>query len=79
VKLFYWDEVDALAQHAPGYAFALASSKEEAVALIVETNLADWYSGTRRELLQQRLRAELLVKEPRVISEPTGFAIFGSA
>lgn len=70
LKLYYWEVVDSLEDHAPGYAFALASSKEEAIDMIVRS-----YEGPR----SQPLAAELTENEPDVYDSPVGLAIMGSA
>jgi len=72
LRLFYWDDVEALAQWAPGRAFALAHSKEEAIDLVV-----DMRGGDQDE--RDALRTDLVDHEPEVFTEPVGFGIVGSA
>ena len=69
LKLFYWDDVDALEDFATGHAFALAESKEQAIELVVDED------GRASE----PLRLELTEKEPRVIDEPEGFTVSGGS
>ena len=69
MKLYHWDDLDTLEQYMSGQAFALASSKEEAIDLVVED----------RDFESDKLRAELTEKEPAIYDSPVGFAIVGSA
>jgi hypothetical protein len=68
VRLYYWDTVEALADHAPGIAFAFADSKEQAVELVMDA--FGEYS---------KLRLELTGTEPTVYEGPHGFYVMGSA
>ena len=72
LKLFYWDDVDSLEDWAPGYAFALAESKEQAVELICNSEIEHGFPD-------ERLRLELNNREPRIVTEPEGFAIGGGS
>jgi len=67
LKLYLWEDVEALAEYATGRALALASSKGEAIDLfVVDDGRAS-------------LRAELEATEPLVFESPVGFAFMGSA
>lgn len=72
MKLFYWDSVEALADNSPGYAFAMAASREEAVEAVL-----DFYGGSCE--VQATLRAELVSNPPEIFDGPCGFTIAGSA
>lgn len=69
LKLFYWDSLTTLEEHWPGQAFALAASREEAIARIMAD--ADPHDDA--------LRVELEATEPQVFDAPVGFTIWGTA
>lgn len=88
LRLYYWPLVDALANYAAGHAFALASSKEMAIKLIVDDRDRDLYGDDvtpfldseeeeRRQAYKQALADELREKEPRVFATPVGYAMRG--
>lgn len=77
MRLFVWDDVDALAPAAipgedspSGYALALALTKEQAIELIFAAETQE-----RR----YALKLELHDKEPKIFDGPIGFAIEGSS
>jgi len=84
MKLFHWPSVTALQRHSSGEAFALATSREEAAALIV-ANLAAEYPpfdpDDPDDYNAQRiadLKEELESTAPEEHDAPCGFALFGS-
>jgi len=73
LKLYYWNDVEFLAQYTNGDAFALASTKEEAIELIVNnSDIDDRYYSI------EKCRNELKSKNPYVTEKPEGFVIYGS-
>ena len=83
LRLYYWDSVKALAEARLGYAFALATSKGEAIESVVQAYVTDHppdgrikhiYAAAARELKQ-----ELWDTEPaHVLATTAGFYIYGS-
>lgn len=72
MKLFYWDDVQTIADYSEGHCFALAETKERAIDLVL----------AKFEFSQQltlRLREELSRTEPRVIDSEEGFLIWGGS
>jgi len=90
LKLYVWNEVEALRQYGDGIAFALAPDKESAIEAILGkywketveaevkrcsgTSLIDSYIKTYTSLNE-----ELKIREPLVIEDIEGFFVYGTA
>jgi hypothetical protein len=70
ISFYYWDSVKTLGDYTPGYAFALASSKEAAIELIL---------NEKKNEFAVNLYDELSKTDPKVFINPIGFYILGSA
>jgi hypothetical protein len=77
LKLFVWHNV--LRQYGPGKAFALAHSKEEAIA---EIRKAMWMPNDQEmDELERAVEVNAEIREPyfSVHTSPVGFAVWGSS
>ena len=85
LKLYHWGAVGELSDAAPGEAFALATSSEQAVELVVAERMSDLLPRDRYpdtasyDKLAERLRTELTTKQPKVFDKPVGIVVWGSA
>jgi hypothetical protein len=86
MKVFYWGRVYALAECFPGEVIAVAESKEEAIALVMDKfrlryTGPGWENHTRsrNEIKEEeKFEKELSSTEPEEIELPAGFYIYGS-
>jgi hypothetical protein len=81
LRLFFWETVEVLADLVPGAvaslpvtAFAFASTKEQAIDLIVE---AFELERPTESTAAEGLRRELVQRDSNVIDEPHGFFVAG--
>lgn len=75
LKLYVWEDV--LSDYTDGIMFALAESKEEAMAIIISKAENEIYPKKRDDLL--RMIKEDLENEPKVYADKVGFFVFGGA
>lgn len=73
LKLFVWEEV--LTDYTDGVMFALAESKEEAMALIL--NKAKESPRIMRQNSLPWMEEELELNKPKVYENPVGFFLLG--
>lgn len=93
MKLYVWDELDALEDYKPGIAFAHADTKKQAIKAILVSIITamqesfkewpdsiDWMRRDKTNIMKE-LSKELRQKEPRVIKHTQifGLEIYGSA
>lgn len=77
MKFYMWSRVKCLESYAPGTAYALAESVDDAIKLIVKAYIQDSTASsiidTGRELFK-----ELKQTEPNIYDSPQGFYQYGS-
>jgi hypothetical protein len=96
LRFYVWDRVVALASDAlgaPGHAFALAESRDQAIELIVNdcrrkgardadtVSTTSWTDAQLSEYAPHSLEAlkrELMREEPVIYEQPVGFAQWGA-